>query len=159
MALKMSNNPKPRKKCLTKDTSQAIWHTCNGLVALARHLLSTTHQFVMLGSFTTDHLEKQFGKLRQGSGGTYFITVQQVVENWAIHKAKIYLRDVNSDMLVFEKLNSSGHACEKCNFLLNEDLCSVFDTLPELEMSLSDDVKMTLVLHCWLRIQERRQFP
>ena len=145
MALKMSSSEKPRKKCLTKDTSQAIWHTCNGLVDLARHLLTTTHQFVMLGLFTTDHLEKQFGKLRQGSGGTYFITAQQVMEKWAIHKAKIYLRDVDNDMLVFEKSISSGHACEKCNFYLNEDLCTIFDLLPELEMSLSDDVKMTLV--------------
>jgi len=143
MALKMTAVGTPRNKCLTKDTAQAIWHTCNGMVGLTRHLLETTHQFVMLGVFTTDHLEKHFGKLRQGSGGTYFITIQQVMEKLAIHKAKILLRDIKND--VFQQSSSSAHLCEKCNFRLNEDMCSVFDNLPELEFSLTDDVKMSLV--------------
>ena len=34
----------------------------------------------MLGNFTSDPLEKQFGKLRQGTGGAYFIIVQQILE-------------------------------------------------------------------------------
>ena len=145
MALKMMNRNSPRQKCLTKDTAKAIWQTCNGLVNLAKNLLKTTHQFVMLGIFTTDHLEKQFGKLRQGSGGTYFITVPQAMEKWAIHKTKILLRGIDGDKTVVDHAVSSGHACEKCNFFLNENLCSVFDTLPDLEISLADDVKMSLV--------------
>ena len=64
---------------LTKDTATALAHTCRGFVDLVTHLLSTTHDYVLLGIFTTDFLEKMFGKLRQGSGGSYFITVQQVI--------------------------------------------------------------------------------
>ena len=68
MALKMckSGTTDKRAKCLTKDTSKAIWHTCHELVGLSKHLLKTSHQYVLLGIFTADHLEKQLGKLRQG---------------------------------------------------------------------------------------------
>ena len=43
----------------------------------------------MLGNFSTDPLEKEFSKLRQGSGGTYFITVQQILEKVNISEAKL----------------------------------------------------------------------
>ena len=42
--------------------------------------------------FTSDHIEKEFGKLRQGCGGCYFITVQQIMENVAISKTKLLLQ-------------------------------------------------------------------
>ena len=80
MCLNMISKPKKRVKQLTRDTALAIHQTSNGLVELARYLLSTTHSYVALGKFTTDKLEKAFSKLRQGSGGTYFISVQQVLE-------------------------------------------------------------------------------
>ena len=34
----------------------------------------------LLRQFSTDPLEKEFGKLCQGSGGTYFINVRQCIE-------------------------------------------------------------------------------
>ena len=43
-------------------------------MVLSKHLLKTPHQYALFGTFTTDHLENQFGKLRHGCGGTYFIT-------------------------------------------------------------------------------------
>ena len=69
------------------------------------------YEYVMLGKFTSDHIEKEFGKLRQGSGGTYFITVQQVLEKVAISKTKLMLQlDPNSE--VFQS-TEAGHHCEK----------------------------------------------
>ena len=59
-----------RVKLLTRDTANCLAQTCYGLVQLSKYLLDTTHQYVLLGNFTTDPLEKPFGKLRQGSGGT-----------------------------------------------------------------------------------------
>ena len=50
-------------------------------VCIKTHLLSIDHEYVMLGISTTDYLKKQLGKLLQGSGGTYFITVQQNMES------------------------------------------------------------------------------
>ena len=48
----------------------------------------TSFNFVMLGEFTSDFLENEFGKLRQGSGGSYFISVQNVIERFHIEKTK-----------------------------------------------------------------------
>ena len=91
MALQMGGKQGKRQKQLTRDTAQAIFHTCNGLVSLCRQLLSTSHQYVLFGQFSTDPLEKEFSKLRQGSGGTYFINVQQIVEKSNINRAKLLL--------------------------------------------------------------------
>lgn len=144
MAQEMSTfTGKNRVKNLTKDTGKAIWHTCNGLVQLSKHLLTTAgHDFVMLGLFTSDPLEKQFGKLRQGTGGTYFLTTQQIFEKVGIMKTKLLLRLDNSFAL--EATNSS-HSCDKCAYNLDEQFCEIFDNLPSLENSVNVDVKMALV--------------
>ena len=76
----MKPKESPRVHSLTHDTSKFLSHICRGAVGLVKHLLSKGNEYVMLGSFSTDPLEKAFGKLRQGSGGTYFITAQAVIE-------------------------------------------------------------------------------
>ena len=44
---------------------------------------------LLLGKFTTDPIERAFGKLRQGIGRIYFINTQQVMEKWNISKTKL----------------------------------------------------------------------
>ena len=46
----------------------------------------------MLGLFTSDQLGKEFSKLRQGSGGTYPVIVQQILEKVTIRKTKSLLQ-------------------------------------------------------------------
>ena len=75
MALQMKGGQGKRYKQFTRDTAQAVHHTCNGIVSLCRSLLRVSQNYVLLGTFSTDPLEKEFGKLLQGFGGTYFITV------------------------------------------------------------------------------------
>ena len=70
----MTNKQGNRNKQLSKDTAMNIHHTCHGMIDLCRHLLATTHGYVCLGQFTTGFLEKEFSKLRQGSGGTFYIS-------------------------------------------------------------------------------------
>ena len=76
----------------------------------------------MLDIFSTDPLEKQFSKLRQGSGGTYFITVQQIFKKVNISKSKLLL-NLNSDAVndLFEI--EPGHHCKKCSFTLTKQMC------------------------------------
>ena len=82
-----------RRKILLRDTLACLSQTVNGLVELSEYLLrKELFQYVILGSFSTDPLEKDFCKLRQGSGGTYFITVQQILEKLNIYKAKLLLK-------------------------------------------------------------------
>lgn len=124
----------------TIETANALWHTLCGLVDLARHLLDSTHDFVMLGEFSSDPLEKAFSKLRQGSGGAYFISVQQSLEKLRIQHTKLLLQ-LDADF--FE--NDSGHACSGCNRQLSEHESKVFDNLENLESNISDNTKMCLI--------------
>ena len=59
----MAEQTGKRHKCLTKDTAKALAATCRGFVDIAKQLLTTTHEYVLFGLFTTDPLEKMFGKL------------------------------------------------------------------------------------------------
>lgn len=143
MCLQISGPAGKRCQQLTFDTAQSVFHTCNGLVELCRSLLTSTHKYVMMGTFSSDPLEKEFGKLRQGSGGTYFINVQKVIEKLNINKAKLLLtmncEDI--DLMSYE----NGHHCEKCGFLLDDKAAEVFDNLPDLELSVADEIVSVIV--------------
>ena len=67
MALKMAGPKGKRIKQLSKDIATCIHQTCYGLVDLCRYLLNTMQNYVLLGQFTSDHLEKEYSILRQGS--------------------------------------------------------------------------------------------
>ena len=95
-----------------------------------------------MGKFTANPLERALGKLRQGSGGAYFINIQQVLEKFNISKAKLMLR---CDIDLFTFVAQDGHFCEKRSYSLSEEECKVFDSLPQLEETLPYDVKSTLV--------------
>ena len=100
---------------MTRDTDAALAHTCCGLVVITKFLLQHSFKYVILGKFTTDPLEKMFGKLRQGSGGTYFINVQQVIEKVKIQRAKLNLYiGIDIDSLSVE----SGHNCQNVDTFL-----------------------------------------
>ena len=106
------------------------------------YLLATSHDYVLLGMFTSDHLEKDFGKLRQGCGGTYFINVQQVIEKLHINHTSLLL-SLNVDIDSFDL--SSGHNCPSCTYVLSEAGSEIFDNLEKLESSISDSTKMSLI--------------
>ena len=131
-----------RNKQLSKDTSFCIHQTCYGLVNLCRYLLNKTQNYVLLGQYTSDHLEKEYGILRQCSGGTFFLSVQQVIENLRIKHASLLLK-LNVDISNFNV--KSGHQCALYHYKLSEDCCEIFDNLQDLESSIADDVKISLI--------------
>ena len=134
-----------RKKALTKDTSNCLSHTCNGLVEISQYLLlQNAYQCVMLGIFTTDPLEKEFSKLRQGSGGTYFITTQQVLEKVNISKTRFLLKLSNISAVDLSQMER-GHCCSKFAFVLDERMCEIIDCLPQMQPSVSVGSMMGLV--------------
>ena len=108
---------------------------------MCKYLLKNNFIYVMLGEFSTDYIEKAFNKFRQGSGGTYFITVQNVVEKLNIEKAKLLLElkvDVSDYTIDIELL------CQKCGYFRSEESCDIINQLPELEASLPLSTKMAL---------------
>ena len=72
MAKQVTSKQGNRQFQLTRDTGSALAHMCHGLVAITKFLLQHSFKYVILGKFTTDPLEKMFGKLQQGSGGTFY---------------------------------------------------------------------------------------
>ena len=84
----------------------ALYQTCEGLIELSKELLKSGHTYVLLGEFTTDYLETSFGSITQGSGGTYFITVQNVIQKLHIEKTRLLL---HLKIDVFELDEDIGH--------------------------------------------------
>ena len=133
MAKNKAGKQGQRVKQLSKDTTLVLYHTCNGLVDLCIHLLNTNHEYVCPGKFTTDYLEKEFGKLRQGSGGTYFISVQQVIEKLHIKQSSLllslnvniedfvvicYVKKVPRFLIICLNLNNLYHSKPKCHLCI-----------------------------------------
>ena len=130
-----------RSKTLTHDTARSLNHTLNGIVELCRHQLATTHEFVLLGEYSNDPIERAYGKLRQGSGGTYFLSVQQVMEKLAINKTKLLLK-LNANVLNTDV--NPGHSCENCKYKMDETITQTFNNLPKLEDKICRETKMSL---------------
>ena len=141
MALKVSGKQGRRIKSLNRDTGTSIWDTCYGLVEMCKYLLKNNFSYVMLGEFSTDYIEKALSKFRQGSGGTYFITVQNVVEKLSIEKAKLLL-ELKVD--VSDYTIDNEHLSQKCGYFRSEESCDIINHLPKLEASLPLSTKMAL---------------
>ena len=139
MAKTMKQSGKVRVRQFTHDTSNFVFHICNAFVDLAKYLLETSNSYVIFGWFTTNPLEKYFGKLRQGSGGAYFITAQSVIEKVKIHHSKLSLK------LNVEVNFESGHNCDMCVRDLNDQEIEIIDNLPELELKVQDETMFSFV--------------
>ena len=140
-----------RYKQFNRDTALAIHHAWNAIVTLCRSQLQVSHNYALLRTFSTDPLEKEFGKLRQESGETYFITMQQIIKEVSISKASLLKStNINVDSFNIDSSHSSFNYC----FLLDKNSVEIFDSLPELESSGPKDTKMVLVLHhaWWFRM-------
>jgi hypothetical protein len=128
-----------RFKQLTLDTSTAIEHTCYGLIDLVETLLNTGSKYVLLGWFSTDPLEKAFSKLRQGSGGTYFINAKSVTEKIHIQHTKLILQ------LDIPVNGVDGHICDICCRDVSTDEKELLDNLHDLESSVNKSTLLAIV--------------
>ena len=127
----------PRVCSITSDTAKFLAHICRRAVDLTRYLLASGNEYVMLRWFSTDPLERAFGKLLQDSGLTYFLSAQSVIEKIRIQRAKL------STQLKLNISNDSAgdeHECELCKRLLTDEECEIFDNLEALEKSVGSDV-------------------
>ena len=142
MFLNMAKPPGGKRiKTLTKDTETGLHHTLNGILELTRQQLATTHEYVTMNDYCSDKIEAEYGVIREGMGGTYFITVQNCMEKLVITKTKLLLQ-LNADVYNFSV--DIGHHCEKCKYLMDENASEVFHSLEELESKIPDATKMSL---------------
>lgn len=102
---------------LTDQTQHALLHTTETLMLLCKYLIEDCNfKYVLLGKFQTDPLEGRFGQYRQMCGGSYHVSVTQVLES----EKKI-------KVLNFLKLKSTA----KGNF----EIRKVFSNLNEVEFN------------------------
>ena len=104
-------------------------------------MLAKDSSYVMLGWFSSDPIEKAFGKLRQGSGGAYFLTVQSVIEKIHIQTAKLSLQL----KLDFREESTKGHSCDKCKAFLTEQDCETIDNLSTLQDKVFEETIASLI--------------
>ena len=102
-----------------KIQTLAIHHTRCATADPCKHILGKSHKYVLLGQFTSDHLEKEYEKLRQDCGGMHFLTVQQIIEKVSIKQSSVLLKlNVDPNSLFIQ----SGHHCASCDHRLSQKM-------------------------------------
>ena len=82
-----------RVMSLTKQTSDALFLTLNGMVDLIRTLLSKPHiHYVLSGTMQSDRLEAEFGIYRQLNGGNFYMSSEQINNCLKLQRIKIFDR-------------------------------------------------------------------
>lgn len=78
---------------LTLATFRSFSHTCISLFEMTKYILNMLKpQYLLLGKFQTDPLEKRFGCYRQMSGSNYHISLQELLESEKKLRVKNLLR-------------------------------------------------------------------
>ena len=137
-----------RMKTLAKDTSVALVWTCNALAALCKHLLLTDapyrHQYVLLGFYQQDDLERHFGHFRMSAGGNYYITTKDIFMTHNLDRARTILNSCEDIDLT---LSNNSHLCELCKQGLSDVETLIIDDLLEsknLIEEIDNDTKLSL---------------
>ena len=114
----MGDQQGEREKQLSKGITSFIHQTCCGIMDLTKHLLSDEgyHDYVCLGEFTTDLLEKIILQISSKDPEAYFINVQQVAEKFRIQRAKLEIA-LNNELV--SSSEPSTHHCQNCDCVLN----------------------------------------
>ena len=122
---------------LTKDTSNALHITLNGLVDLVKNLLNKGVSYVLPGEFQSDRLEGEFGVYRQSCGGNYYISFEQVKNALCLRRIKLY-----HTLNITQEMNHISSKC--CEERLNEDELNCLDQCLEMSSHLSEFEKSSL---------------
>ena len=96
----MESSPKgSRVNCLASDSSDALCVTLNGLVDLTETLLNLGFSYVLLDKIQSERIEGEFAICRQGSGGNFLISVEQVLSSFHFEKVKLFaMLEITSDV-------------------------------------------------------------
>ena len=135
-----------RVRALTLETSAALAWTCKCLISITRYLLTTAapwqHDYVPIGFFQQDDIERHFGHFRMSAGCNFFITVKDVINVHNLDRAKNLLK-LSPDL---SKTNDR-HSCPECVRPLSDSERLILDDIIDsraIDVMSSDD-KMAMV--------------
>ena len=112
---------------LSRDTRLGLKRYTTNIKTMCERLLKLEdYNYILLGRYQTDDLEKYFSKLRQKVGGGYFITHMQAAHTTRIALAKYALRAQmkleETDESPFDLARKPmAHSCANCNRPLNNE--------------------------------------
>ena len=92
--------------CLTKQTSNALSLTLNGMVVLIKTLLSKQGiHYVLSGTMQSDRLEAEFGIYRQLNGGNFYMSSEQIKNSLKLQRIKIFDRlDIYETVIHYDRV-------------------------------------------------------
>jgi len=132
-----------RVRTLTKDTAAALTWSCSALADICKFLLLAEapyrHNYVCLGFFQQDDLERHFGHFRMAAGGNFFMTTQEVFATHNIDKARFMLQWCEN----FD-ITDSHHLCELCQKPLTDTEHLLIDDMTHCRHTINHDEKLTL---------------
>ena len=132
---------KARHGTFTRETTESLTQSLDGLIALSKYLLLEKGlKFVLLGVFQSDCIEGEFGVYRQAFGGLYYITFEQVLTAAKGRRLQLF------QALAID-LDSVDHQKSECcnNLDLSPDDMDIFDSLEQLALeNVSHDERNTL---------------
>lgn len=121
-----------RQNLLTKDTSLGLYRTLNGLCSLSNVLLSDFNfNFVLLGQFQSDCIEKEFGIYRQSAGSNYFVAAEQVLPTIRLRNLRLLSKMVKLE----KKQNLIKIPLKQSHLELIDDILCASDLLTKEELS------------------------
>lgn len=106
----VSAHRKPFEKTLTMNTAVALSTSISGYIEFSEYLLANGFRYVLLGRYSSDPIERLFGKWRQSAGGNFFISVREVYEAERIDWAKLVNRFQGREFIT----TTSSHSCSLC---------------------------------------------
>ena len=103
-----------RRMVLSGETSNALHITLNGMISVCKELLEFGFKYVLPGIIQSDRIEKEFSIYRQGSGGNYLISVEEILNTLNLERLKLFSKlDIEQKN---EQLNNSSCQCDINDF-------------------------------------------
>ena len=121
------------------------------MASLRGHLLNSSHEYVCLGHFSSDPII--WGETTPGMWWCIFYKCTTGTSKGDNPEDKTLF----GPCVDFDNIEiGSGHSCSKYVYLLNDDkTMDVVHKLSSIEVNLPKEVKMALLLCCWLCCPKR----
>ena len=143
---------------LTKETFLALRQTCIAMSHLAKYLIEKLHfSYVLLRSVQSDALESRFGWYRQLSGGNYYLSVKQLLDNEKKIKALSLLKFSSFAAQDVKNLNFQLHVSVENEQIINKMSSSFIEKLQGQSDSVIDDSEAFLYYICGYIAKTRRK--
>lgn len=132
---------KRRSHGFTYETAKALQHTLRSFVSICRYLLAKNEfRYILPSRFQSDDIEGEFGAYRQMSGGSYFISVEEIVYSAKFRNLRLFT-DLESLKEIAHKISSC------CSSDFTDDELSLLDSASDLSSHYADNNELSTLFY------------